>query len=44
MLEHLGEAIPAALVASHCGLSVRHLQALFKDECGQTPRQTLAQS
>ena len=40
MLEHLGDALPVALVASHCGLSVRHLQALFKDHCGHTPLQT----
>lgn len=43
MLEHLGDALPVALVASHCGLSVRHLQALFKDHCGHTPLQWLRQ-
>lgn len=41
MLEHLDEAVPVAMVASHCGLSVRQLQALFKDECGQSPLQWL---
>jgi AraC-like DNA-binding protein len=41
MLENLGERVPVAMVASHCGLSVRRLQALFKDECGQTPLQWL---
>ncbi|HUG59834.1 MAG TPA: AraC family transcriptional regulator, partial [Candidimonas sp.] len=41
MLEHLGEHLPIAMVASHCGLSVRRLQALFKDECGQSPLQWL---
>lgn len=56
MIEHLGEPVPVAMVASHCGLSVRRLQALFQDECGQSPlhwlrmqrlqavRQVLAQS
>lgn len=29
------------LIASHCGLSVRRLQALFKDEYGQSPLQWL---
>ncbi len=37
MLEHLGERLPVAMIASHCGLSVRRLQALFQDECGQSP-------
>ncbi len=41
MLEHLSEHLPIAMVASHCGLSVRRLQALFKDECGQSPLQWL---
>ncbi|MGE8686562.1 MAG: AraC family transcriptional regulator [Achromobacter sp.] len=41
MLEHLGERLPVAMVASHCGLSVRRLQALFRDECGQSPLQWL---
>lgn len=41
MLEHLGDRLPVAMVASHCGLSVRRLQALFKDECGQSPLQWL---
>ena len=41
MLEHLGDAVPVAMVASHCGLSVRRLQALFQDECGQSPLQWL---
>ncbi|MBV7486044.1 AraC family transcriptional regulator [Bordetella sp. BOR01] len=41
MLEHLGERLPVAMVASHCGLSVRRLQALFHDECGQSPLQWL---
>ena len=41
MLEHLEERIPVAMIASHCGLSVRRLQALFKDECGQSPLQWL---
>src|SRR5690606_11077637 len=41
MLEHLGEHLPIAMVASQCGLSVRRLQALFKDECGQSPLQWL---
>lgn len=41
MLEHLGERLPAAMIASHCGLSVRRLQALFQDECGQSPLQWL---
>ncbi|HUG57744.1 MAG TPA: AraC family transcriptional regulator, partial [Candidimonas sp.] len=41
MLEHLGEHLPVAMVASHCGLSVRRLQALFKDECGQSLLQWL---
>lgn len=41
MLEHLGEHLPISMVASHCGLSVRRLQALFKDECGQSPLQWL---
>lgn len=39
MLEHLGEAVPVSVVASHCGLSVGRLQALFQDECGQSPLQ-----
>ncbi|WP_454673650.1 AraC family transcriptional regulator [Achromobacter pestifer] len=41
MHEHLGERLPVAMVASHCGLSVRRLQALFQDECGQSPLQWL---
>src|SRR5690606_36629112 len=41
MLEHLGERLPVAMVASHCGLSVKRLQALFRDECGQSPLQWL---
>jgi AraC-like DNA-binding protein len=41
MLEHLGERLPVAMVASHCGLSVRRLQTLFQDECGQSPLQWL---
>lgn len=41
MLEHLGESVPVSMVASHCGLSVRRLQALFQDECGQSPLQWL---
>jgi transcriptional regulator GlxA family with amidase domain len=41
MLEHMGERLPVAMVASHCGLSVRRLQALFQDECGQSPLQWL---
>lgn len=41
MLEHLGEPLPVAMIASHCGLSVRRLQALFKDECGRSPLQWL---
>lgn len=41
MLENLGERLPVAMVASHCGLSVRRLQALFRDECGQSPLQWL---
>lgn len=41
MLEHLGERLPVAMVASHCGISVRRLQALFQDECGQSPLQWL---
>ncbi|OZI55231.1 helix-turn-helix domain-containing protein [Bordetella genomosp. 5] len=43
MLEHLGDRVPVAMVASHCGLSVRRLQALFQDECGQSPLQWLRQ-
>ncbi|MDM9558781.1 MULTISPECIES: helix-turn-helix domain-containing protein [Bordetella] len=41
MLEHLGDRLPVSMVASHCGLSVRRLQALFQDECGQSPLQWL---
>ncbi len=41
MLEHLGERLPVASVASHCGLSVRRLQALFQDECRLSPLQWL---
>ncbi len=41
MLDHLGERLPVSMVASHCGLSVRRLQALFQDECGQSPLQWL---
>jgi len=56
MLEHIGERLPVTMVASHCGLSARRLQALFRDECGQSPlhwlraqrlqavRQTLSQA
>lgn len=43
LLEHLEEALPVARVAAHCGLSVRRLQALFRDECGQSPLQWLRQ-
>ncbi|WP_454694093.1 AraC-like ligand-binding domain-containing protein [Achromobacter aegrifaciens] len=41
MLENLGERLPVTMVASHCGLSVRRLQALFQDECGRSPLQWL---
>lgn len=41
MLEHRGERLPVAMVASHCGLSVRRLQTLFQNECGQSPLQWL---
>lgn len=41
MLENMGERVPVAMVASHCRLSVRRLQALFQDECGQSPLQWL---
>lgn len=41
MLDHLSERLPVAMVASHCGLSPRRLQALFQDECGQSPLQWL---
>ncbi|MEG0921728.1 MAG: AraC family transcriptional regulator [Comamonas sp.] len=41
MLEHMNSSLPVGLVASHCGLSVRHLQALFSDECGVSPLQWL---
>ncbi|OZI59146.1 helix-turn-helix domain-containing protein [Bordetella genomosp. 4] len=41
MLEHQGERVPVAMVASHCGLSARRLQALFQSECGQSPLQWL---
>lgn len=41
MLEHLGERLPIAMIASHCGQTVRHLQALFQNECGQSPLQWL---
>ncbi len=41
MLEHLGEHLPVAMIASHCGLSVRRLQALFQDESRQSPLQWL---
>lgn len=41
MLDHLSEPLPVGLVASHCGLSVRRLQALFRDECGLSPLQWL---
>lgn len=41
MLDHMSESVPVGLVASHCGLSVRHLQALFSDECGLSPLQWL---
>lgn len=41
MREHIGESLPIGVVASHCGVSVRHLQALFSDQCGQSPLQWL---
>lgn len=41
MLDHMSESIPVGMVASHCGLSVRHLQSLFSDECGLPPMQWL---
>ncbi len=41
MLENLSERLPVTMVASHCGLSVRRLQALFQDECGRSPLQWL---
>ncbi|MBP6019850.1 MAG: AraC family transcriptional regulator [Burkholderiaceae bacterium] len=41
MLNHLSEHLPVAMIASHCGLSVRRLQALFQDECNQSPLQWL---
>lgn len=41
MREHMADAVPVAMVASHCGVSVRRLQALFQDECGQSPLQWL---
>ncbi|MCB5362252.1 AraC family transcriptional regulator [Pusillimonas sp. CC-YST705] len=43
LLDNLGEDLPVARVAAHCGLSVRRLQALFRDECGQSPLQWLRQ-
>jgi len=43
MLENVGEKLPIAMIASHCGLSVRRLQALFQDECNQSPLQWLRQ-
>lgn len=43
MLEHLGERLAVAMVAGHCGLSVRRLQAVFQDACGQSPLQWLRQ-
>lgn len=39
MLEHLGQRLSVSMIASHCGLSVRRLQALFQDEFGQSPLQ-----
>lgn len=41
MTEHQCDRLPAAVIASHCGLSVRRLQALFQDEVGQSPLQWL---
>jgi AraC-like DNA-binding protein len=41
MTRHLQAPIPVTLIASHCGLSVRRLQALFRDGCGQSPLQWL---
>jgi AraC-like DNA-binding protein len=43
MQQHLGEALSAPVVAAHCGLSVRRLQALFQVECGMGPLQWLRQ-
>lgn len=39
MLEHLDKRLPIAMIASHCNLSVRRLQAVFQDECGLSPLQ-----
>lgn len=41
MRAHLGEGVPISMVASHSGVSVRHLQALFQQACGQSPLQWL---
>lgn len=41
MLDHMSDSFPIGLVASHCGLSVRRLQAVFSDECGVSPMQWL---
>jgi AraC-like DNA-binding protein len=41
MQQHLGEHLPVAMVAAQCGLSARRLQALFNEECGQSPLQWL---
>jgi AraC-like DNA-binding protein len=43
MQQHLGEVISAPMVAAHCGLSVRRLQALFQADCGMAPLQWLRQ-
>ncbi|MVW80743.1 helix-turn-helix domain-containing protein [Bordetella sp. 02P26C-1] len=41
MMRHLGEPMPVSMIAAHCGLSVRRLQALFRESCGQSPLQWL---
>lgn len=41
MREHLMEHLPIQAVAGHSGVSVRHLQLLFRDHCGQSPLQWL---
>lgn len=43
MQQHLGEPLSAPMVAAHCGLSVRRLQAVFQAECGMAPLQWLRQ-
>jgi len=43
MQQHLGESLSAPMVAAHCGVSVRRLQALFQAECGVPPLQWLRQ-